>query len=327
LAGVFFHRSLLEDEGRGYPAPHAKRFGKVFRTLTVIIATGIKLLVNEKDYLGKGLEVTSMGYEFVASHLKKLLSKRWEPGLVVVGSPKLQNLIPLIRELNTAGYPVTFVIEEEGEESGDILRGWVEGYWGEGCVQGVRIQTPQGRRDIPCGAVLLDFNSYELDPTSKITVGDEWPGSPFIQVDHDMQTLIPGVMAAGDVTAGGYNSFSKAVSQGMNAGLSAYRYVYHRKFGSDPPLFAYRPTDFFLYPNFQELPSLDEGLRPRALGKEEEIKAILGDRWDWLSDRLDGRSSIQEIAIEKGIPLEALKEVLKQLVEQKLITFHVKVDS
>ena len=69
--------------------------GNVFRCLAIIIAAGIKVLVNEKDYLGRGLEVTSMGYEFMISHLKKLLSKRWEPRLVVVGSPKLKNLIPI----------------------------------------------------------------------------------------------------------------------------------------------------------------------------------------------------------------------------------------
>ena len=68
--------------------------GKVFRSLAVIIATGIKALVNERDYLGRGLEVTSMGYEFIVSHLKKLLSKRWEPRLVIVGSSKLEILSP-----------------------------------------------------------------------------------------------------------------------------------------------------------------------------------------------------------------------------------------
>src|SRR4030042_671820 len=79
--------------------------GKVFRSLAVIIATGIKALVNERDYLGRGLEATSMGYEFIISHLKKLLSRRCAPRLVIVGSEKLQNLIPLIRDLNTGRSP------------------------------------------------------------------------------------------------------------------------------------------------------------------------------------------------------------------------------
>ncbi len=261
------------------------------------------------------------------AQLKKLLSRKWEPRLVVVGSPKLHNLIPLIRELNTADSPLVFIIEEEGEETGDIVRGWVEGYRGKESMQGVSLRTSQGQRDIACGGVILDFNSYELNPTGRIEVGGGWFGSPFIEVDHDMQTSISGVMAAGDVTQGGYNSFSKAVSQGMTAGLSAYRYVYHRKFGCDPPLFAYRPTDFSLNQEFRELSPLDEGLRPRALGKEEEIRSVLGNSWGWLTDRMDGHSSMREVAREKEIPLEDLKGILQKLVEQKLITFHLGVES
>jgi thioredoxin reductase len=300
--------------------------GEVFRSLAVIIATGIKVLVNERDYLGRGLEMTSMGYEFIIAHLKRLLSRRWEPRLVIVGSPKLQNMIPLIKELNTTRSPLSFIVEGEAEGDEGIAQGWVERYWGDGYLQGVTLQTPKGPLDISCAGVLLDFNSYELSPTSRIEVNSEKLGTPFIQVDHDMQTSIPGVLAAGDVTQGGYNSFSRAVAQGMTAGLSAYRYVYQRKFGCEPPLFAYRPRDFPLSLHFQELPPLDEGLRPKALVKGEEIQASLGEKWAWLIDRLHGRSSIREIARETGAKLEDLKEVLRRLVERKMITFHIEVD-
>jgi hypothetical protein len=300
--------------------------GEVLRSLAVIIATGIKVLVNERDYLGRGLEMTSMGYEFIVAHLKRLLSRSWEPRLVIVGSPKLQNMIPLIKELNTTRSPLSFIVEGEGEGDEGIAQGWVERYWGDGYLQGVTLQTPKGPLDISCAGVLLDFNSYELSPTSRIEVNSEKLGTPFIRVDQDMQTSIPGVLAAGDVTQGGYNSFSRAVAQGMTAGLSAYRYVYQRKFGCEPPLFAYRPRDFPLSLHFQELPPLDEELRPKALVKGEEIKASLGEKWAWLTDRLHGRSSIREIARETGTKLEDLKEVLRRLVGRKMITFHIEVD-
>lgn len=299
--------------------------GKVFRSLTVIIATGIKVLVNERDYLGRGLEVTSMGYEFIVSHLRKLLSKRWEPRLVIVGSEKLQNLIPLIRELNAAQSPLLFIIEGEGEDTEDILRGWVERYWGEGRLQGLTLRTPKGPHMIHCRKVLLDFNSYELSPAWRLETGAEDFNSPFIKVDQDMQTSIPGVFAAGDATSGGYNSFSRAVSQGIAAGLSAYRYVYQKKFGVSPPLFAYRPTDFLISSHFQELPSLDEKLIPMSLVSKKEIKAALGKGWSWLAENLRGRSSIQKMAEERKIPLEDLKRVLVHLVEKKMITFHMEV--
>jgi thioredoxin reductase len=302
--------------------------GKVFRSLAVIIATGIKALVNERDYLGRGLEVTSMGYEFIVSHLKKLLSKRWEPRLVIVGSSKLQNLIPLIRELNTGRSPLLFIIEgnEQGERNGDIIRGWVERYWGTDRLQGLTLQTSNGTRKITCRKVLLDFNSYELSPTWRLGIAPEGSNSPFIRVDQDMQTTTPGVFAAGDATSGGYNSFSRAVSQGIAAGLSAYRYVYQKKFGVSPPLFAYRPTDFPISSHFQELPSLNEKLLPVCLVSKKEMKAALGKGRSWLTETLDGNLSIQDIAEQKKISFEDLKRVFIHLVEKKMITFHIEVE-
>lgn len=299
--------------------------GKVFRSLAVILATGIKVLINERDYLGRGLEVTSMGYEFIVSHLKNLLRKRWEPRLVIVGSPKLQNLIPLIKELNTGQSPLLFIMEGEGEDSGDIIRGWVERYWGDEQLQGLTVQTLKGLRKIQCKKVLLDFNSYELSPAWRLEMETDGFHSPFIKVDQDMQTTIPGIFAAGDVTAEGYNSFSRAVSQGIAAGLSAYRYVYQKKFGLSPPLFAYRPTDFLISSHFQELPPLDERLLPISLVSKKEMKATLRKGWAWLIGKLHGNLSIQEIAEEKKIPLEDLKRVFIHLVEKKMITFHTEM--
>jgi thioredoxin reductase (NADPH) len=300
--------------------------GNQYRCLAVIIATGIKVLVNEREYLGRGLEVTSMGYEFIVSQLKELLSRRWEPRLAVVGSPKLKNLIPVIKKLNAAGSPITFVIEERGEEGKDTIRGWVEKYWGNNHVEGVRVRTEQGVRSIPCGGVLLDFNSYELAPVTRMAIGNNLT-SPFIPVDQDMQTAISGILAAGDATAGGYNSFARAISQGITAGLSAYRYCYHRKFGTYPPLFAYRPTDFPLRTNFQELPPLREYLRPKALVGEEEIATIVEGGCSSLPDHLTGDHTIGEIAEKRGVPVGYVKGLLQQLVEQKMITFHIEVES
>jgi thioredoxin reductase len=299
--------------------------GRVFRALAVIVATGIKVLVNEKDYLGRGLEVTSMGYEYVISQLKSLLSKRWNPRLIVVGSPKLDNMIPLIRELNRARSPLLFVIEGEGEGDEDVVRGWVDRYWGQDRLEGIGVHTPQGPRDIPCAGALLDFNSYELSPSSRVDMGTGWPGSSFVEVDADMQTASPGILAAGDATAGGYNSFARAVSQGMTAGLSAYRYVYGRKFGADPPLFAYRPADFALRSDYRELPEPDDRLRPRALVDPAALEAALGVEWHWLIDRLSGRHSIREIADEKGIEPGELKDPLERLLAEKMLTFHMEV--
>lgn len=302
--------------------------GTVYRSLAVIIATGIKMLVNEQDFLGKGLEVTSMGYEAIVSNLKNLLNRRWDPRLVIVGSSKLQNLIPLIRKLNHFESPLLFVIEGNAEEAEDkdIVRGWVEGYLGDKHIEGIHLRTAEGYSDILCGGVLLEFNSYEIAPTSGKGLWDNLFDSPFIPVDLDMQTSITGILAAGDATAGGYNSFSRAVSQGMTAGLSCYRYVFKKKLGKEPPLFAYRPTDFQLTEDFQELPVFDEKLKPVLLCEENMIQAELGEDWKWLPEKLDGHNSMEDIAIEKGVSLEELRRILNQLIEKKLITLHVELD-
>lgn len=300
--------------------------GKALRSLTVILATGIKLLVNERDYLGRGLEVTSMGYESIVWQLKKLLRQRWEPRLVVVGSEKVRNLIPLIHTLNEGRSALSFILEGDGEKEEGILRGWVERYWGEGMLEGVTVRTPEGLRRIRCGRVLLDFNSYELSPTWRIEIDPEGLGSPFIHVNQEMETAIPGVFAAGDATSGGYNSFSRAVAQGIAAGLSAYRYVFRKKFGSEPPLFAYRPTDFPIPIDFKELPPLRSNLRPKSLVSRGEIERSLPKGWSGLSRCLDGRLTLEEIVRKRKIPLKDLMEVLRGLVEEKKITFHVEVE-
>lgn len=296
--------------------------GKVFRSLAVVIAAGIKVLINERDYLGRGLDVTSMGYEFIISHLKKLLSRKWEPRLVVVGSEKLKNLIPLIRDLNAGKSPLLFIMEGEGKDTDDILRGWVERYWGNGRLRGLTLRTSKGSRKIHCSKVLLDFNSYELSPAWRFEIEGADSRSPFIKVDQDMQTAIPGVFAVGDVTSGGYNSFSRAVAQGVAGGLSAYRYVYQKKFGVPPSLFAYRPTDFLISSHFQEFPPLDDRFLPKSLVSQREIRAGLEKGWKWLTEKLDANLSIREMAEEKRIPVEDLKDVLLRLVEKKMITFH-----
>jgi alkyl hydroperoxide reductase subunit AhpF len=138
-----------------------------------------------------------------------------------------------------------------------------------------------------------------------------------------MQTSVPGILAAGDATAGGYNSFSRAVSQGMMAGLSAYAYVYRMKLGVSPSLFAYRPTDFSLTEDYRELPVFDPKLRPFMLGDEKTIRAELGDNGGWLAEQLDGKKSMETMAEEQDIPVEKLRQILQGLVEKKLLTFHV----
>jgi len=305
--------------------------GNVFTSLAVVVATGIKALTNEKAFYGKGLDVTSMGYEYMVEHLTSLLARKWEPRLIVVGSPKLYNLIPLIRQLNqrpdAGGSEVLFVIEGSHEAAleTDIVCGWVERYTGSNALEGIILHTSTGQKEIPCGGVLLDFNSYEIAPQRRMDFTSDILGEYFIQVDANMRTTVPGILAAGDVTAGGYNSFSRAVSQGVIAGLSIYEDIFIKKFGQPPPLFAYRPSDFELHADFQELPRIGDRMIPVALSPADEIQKAHPPADRGLIDCLDGHKSIEEIGHTAKMPLAKLKETLVTLAEKKLITFHIEV--
>lgn len=308
------------------------RDGTVYRCLAVVVAAGIKRLVNEKEYLGKGLMVTSMGYEFIVSMIGQLFRENRGKKIVVVGGPKLTNLMPLVRELAPTGQSPTFLMEDCAErlpegETRDMIAGRVEEYLGEGRLTGVKIRTHAGIRRIDCDLALLDFNSYELAPGHGIIIDGADSGSftgSFVRVDADMQTDTPGILAAGDVTMGGYNSFSRAVSQGITAGLSAYRYVYSYKFGQEPPLFAYRATDFVIGADYKELPELQPGMVPVLLARTEVLLKCLEGKWRWLADRMDGARDIGRIAEEQGVAVEKLTRVLAQLVAEKMITVHVR---
>jgi thioredoxin reductase (NADPH) len=302
--------------------------GRVFRSLAVIVAAGIKVLTNEQAYLGRGLEITSMGYESVVEQVRTLLARRWDPRLVVVGSAKLANLMPLMHDLNCGGSEMCFVIEDEcARQVAGVRYGRVSAYWGEGRLEGITIETPDGPQRLSCAGALLDFNSYELAPVRTCVVAAAGQaGAAFIPVDADMQTEIPGLLAAGDVTAGGYNCFSRAVAQGIAAGLSAYRHVHRMKFGTLPPLFAYRPTDFVLHRDFRELPLLARGLRPMALVPADMLRRTLDPAWHWLVERLDGQTSLATLAQEARTSYEAMQDNLMPLIERKLITVHAEVD-
>ncbi|MDX9787825.1 MAG: NAD(P)/FAD-dependent oxidoreductase [Desulfobacterales bacterium] len=300
--------------------------GATFRALCVIIATGIKSLVNERDFLGRGLEVTNMGYEAIVEKVGEFCRRPGAKRLAVVGSSKLSNLMPLIRKTTPPGVEMVFIMEENGICEGDVIRGWVEQYFGNTRIEGLKLKTGTGSVRLDCDAVLLDFNSYELAPACRISMDNRPAPFSFIPVDADMLTQTPGILAAGDITQGAYNSFSRAVSQGITAGLSAYRYVFEKKFNRPPPLFAYRPTDFILHADFKELPALKATMKPVVLCRETEIKDELTDDVEDLAGLFDGRHSMERISEITGRSLSKIMALATALVEKKRMTVHVEID-
>lgn len=339
--------------------------GKAIRCLSVILATGFKGLCNERDYLDKGMFITFMGYEYLEQLFRELLSPPGPMEVLVVGNEHTANLYPVLEAQNAGRHRLTYLLDPSaplddwpGPEE-RVVRARVLRYVGEERLEGAwvvragtsecgvqdaeyrwssspvpspfapRTPHPACKREpelLPCQRVLLDYNAYELRPARDLRIeGVERNGQGFIRVSREMETNLTGVFAAGDIT-GLYAAVGKAIGEGILAGFGAYRYVFKKKYGKEPYLFAYAPQDFRLSPGFQELPPIDPALRPLLLGKREEVEEILRDRGiqapEELVSRLDGQASVAAL-LGQGVWGEPeLMEVLSTLLEKKEITFH-----
>ena len=109
----------------------------------------------------------------------------------------------------------------------------------------VTFELADGRTEILSADVLiLDFNSYEATATSTQFLDESIPRLPnaFLAPDRHMETGVPGVFSAGDVSGGPF-CVAKAISEGITAGFSAYDYVCKRCTGVRPNLFPFYPYE------------------------------------------------------------------------------------
>lgn len=309
--------------------------GPAFRCLSVILATGFKDLCNEMDYLDHGIHITYMGYEYLEKIFRDLLSPSGPMEVLIIGNDYTGNLCQALEAQNKGRHLLMYVLDTPEIPSswpgkdGRTIRGRILRYVGEGKVEGALVQragSPEPEL-VSCQQVLLDYNAYQLRPAPGVNV----PGllrdeRGFIQVNRQMETNLPGVFAAGDIT-GLYATVAKSIGEGITAGFSAYRYVFRKKFGREPYLFAYAPQDFILPPSFQELPPLKPSLRPKLLCRPEEIEPLLQDLKlepkERLLESLNGTLSLEEIVFREHWKEQDLLEFLTLLVERKSLTFHL----
>ena len=309
--------------------------GPALRCLSVILATGLKSLSNEKDYLDSGITITHMGYEYLEKLFRDFFSPQNPMEVLIVGNKHTANLCQALEDQNKRRHPLTYVLDTPNPlptwpaKEGKIIQGRVLHYVGDGKVEGALVQQAgnQEPKIIPCQRVLLDYNAYELQPvfsleTSKLSLDERG----FIQVNRQMETNLPGVFAAGDIT-GLYAMVSKSIGEGVTAGFSAYRYVFQRKFDREPYLFAYAAQDFVLPPNFQELPPLKSSLKPMLLCRPEEIGSMLKDfkleDEEEMLDSLKGTTTLEEILNRRRWEKQEFLDFLMLLVEKKSLTFHL----
>ena len=278
--------------------------GTTMRALSVIIATGMRALANERHFLGRGLFVTYMGYEYFPKLIERV-AEAGEGGVVVFGNRKSAHLAEVASRLAESTPSLTWILDEPEDNPlpdlpGRVLRGALHSVQGEGDdtagfdagtpdspsvpdyeqsavagVQGVQWRDETGSiHTESCSAILLDYNAWETQTRREwddIGLADGEDG--FVQIDQYCGTSTPGVFAAGDIT-GRYRSTAMALGDGVNSGLSAVRYTYRSKFGTEPNLFAYQSQDRPLCDDESDLPEIPEDSWVVPIGHERALSAI-----------------------------------------------------
>jgi len=188
--------------------------------------------------------------------------------------------------------------------------------------------------EIHCKAILLDYNGFELHPR-RLPAGirPEVDHRGFIMVNPLMQTNLPGVFAAGDIT-GRYASVMTALADGVTAGFEAYRYVYAHKFGTEPCLFAYSAREGAVHPGEEDYPPLPDDAFPVLLVSPNRVieainelskndQSLAGLQSEALVEAIDGRTSLAAISGRFDLDSKRLEVLFDLLMEEKLATLHI----
>jgi thioredoxin reductase (NADPH) len=354
-------RPFLIDDVDRFEVPHLRtrvtgieREGESFRlrcadgtapsARCVVVCAGMKMLVREPELWNHGVTATSMGIEWVAGKIRHWVADPKHKRVVFVGSNKLTNVIPLARKCKAAHVDLRFVLEPiVGENdairrealAADVELGTVVAMTGTDRLRDVTIQHPVTGATTTIADVdllIIDFLSYEVRPARNFgCLGAACDENGFIVVDRKQRTNVNGLFAAGDVT-GMPACAGTAIGEGIVAGFEAYRYVYGKKFGVEPPLFAYYGHDAPLEEGFEELPRVPATLGPRLLGTSEHILSRVAER-SAIEERetitkiveavarAGGHGqSINQLAGAAALSTNEVSLAVRRLLEMKLIT-------
>ena len=271
--------------------------GRKLTAHAVILACGFRPIANEATMYLKGVRITFKGYEHFPSLLRACAKDAQGRGLVVIGNHKTAHLNAMLAAAgpNAGGVRVL--------DDGQLLE-----VLGGAHVEGVRVRRAGREETWRCGAVLMDYNAFELTPDLQIAgVLPERDERGFVKADAWMRTSEPGVFAAGDIT-GRYASTLMALGDGVCAGFSAYAFAFERKLGRAPTLFAYAATDAPLGEAPLDLPQLPD----------DAVPVPLGDAPKWVT----GFESIAEYARRLGISTDEVRVRLARPIAEKLVTVH-----
>ncbi len=285
-----------------------------YKSLAVIVATGMRMTWNEREHFGDKLFGTLKGYRFMEDYFEKLCEKEEGKSIVFVGTDKLDKTLELFQKINQGRMEIKKIIDEgkniqRYEKKGDRTV----------------IITEQGK--VHGDHVLIDFESYQLKAITASLVDCEKDERGFIETDKRCRVDNEGLFAAGDVTGPPF-SIAKAVGEGTTAGLESYRYVYSKKFDEEAPVFAFYPIHQDGEATYFEIPALEDHYRPKLLAnfKIEDDKLVFRecelDNNDKNLDLLqlcDGKHTLGEIREE----FADVDKTIEKLIHAKDLTLEV----
>ncbi|MFO8109496.1 MAG: NAD(P)/FAD-dependent oxidoreductase [Thermoplasmata archaeon] len=281
-----------------------------YTSLAVVLATGMRMTWNEKEYFKKDLFGTLKGYRFMEDHFAELCHREEGKSIVFVGTEELDKTLEFFETINQGRMDVKTVVDR-----GDNIRGYEDD---------ITVVTDEG--DVSGDHVLIDFESYMLSTYSGNVVDCEKNDSKFITADVRCRVK-DGLFAAGDITGPPF-SLAKAIGTGTTAGLESYRYAYHKKFNKEAPVFAFYPIHKKGSATYFEIPELKGGYRPKLLAgyKIDNGKIVFREcelEENAFNLRLlelcDGRHTLKQIRDELG----DVDDHIRRLIHGKDLTLEV----
>ena len=307
--------------------------GTTVRALSVVVATGMRALANERHFLGRGLFVTYMGYEYFPKLFDRI-AEAGSAGVVVFGNSKSAHLAEVAGQLAASAPSLTWVLDEPEnvplpDLPGRVVRGALHAVLGVGDdeagfdagvadapavpdyenaaiagVEGVQWRDEAGQiHSDSCSAVLLDYNAWETRTRrcwDDIGLTTEEDG--FVRINQWCGTTTPGVFAAGDIT-GRYRSTAMALGDGVNAGLSAVRFTHSSKFGYEPNLFAYQSQDRALSNTESDLPDVSPDCWIVPIGTARALTSIASaHKLESHQVPIESAMTLASLAVQKHVP-------------------------
>jgi thioredoxin reductase len=322
------------------------------RALSVILASGFRAVGNEAAYFQKGVYITFKGYDYFPTIINEAADHSRGRGVLVVGNQYTELLLPLFDNHAETTSDFTFLLDVEPQWQtaerypGRLLTGRLidvsrngEGHGKEEDEFNVTYREPDGAlAKLRCGAILFDYSAFEHTPSpflrsvvdglrenALLTVARDSRG--FVLVDRYMATSVPGLFAAGDVT-GRYSSTLMALGDGVCAGFSAYKWAFQAKFGHEPRLFAYSPSDEVITPDSSDLPFVTNAARPKLLTPGKDFPA-LARTFGMIIDPqsllvfFDGTHTLAGLSQKLNCDIETLRELVTRASANRLMTVHI----